>query len=123
MVKLSSRTEELARKLTKRHFLEPVPSQWNEIWMKCRKEGVQLCPELERFWGEPILPDIATLQRLSAILRSTLNHNVNLRREERRRAWHEQFMADFKATRTQSFDFVRGAEQSAIPWCNALTAR
>ena len=113
--KLTRRVEELIRKLTLRHAIEPVPQEWSHMWTKCRTEGKVLSPECGQFWQEHNLPDIGSLRRLSFLLRNRLEGDVGKCREERRRMWHEQFMADFKSTRVQTFEFIRGRPPRAIP--------
>ena len=112
--KLTRRCEELVRKLTRRHFLAPIPAEWRGMWDTCCRDGSVLMPSWV-IWQHRDLPDLPALQRLSAALRETVVQELQGRTQQRHASWTQWFEEDWNDRRKGTYAYIRGDDKHAAP--------
>ena len=114
LVKLTRRVQELIRKLTHRHVIDPLAPDVLDLWDKCRQQGLKLLPDWGA-WQYIDLPDLGSLKQLEALMRAQEHDNKWKQRASRISAWKERFQEDWRGSRRMAYEFARGGKPLRPP--------
>ena len=112
--KLARRVEETVRKITHRDAMAPLTAETWAVWRNVCISGQSLLPAWG-CWDFRDIPQLNALHHIGAAVRQLAVEEQMTQRHHRRAAWTEWFSRDWRQSRKQAFDFVKGAREGATP--------